>query len=87
MGTHWAEEPPSREFSVYKLQQKLNSATQHILRQHSALTHLDLHVLKLQTGPEGGGIRLSGAGDHQEPCQEILSVHQLPHLRVGQQGE
>lgn len=40
-----------------------------------------------QTGHEGGGLRLSGAGDHQEPGQEILPVHQLPHLCLGQQGK
>lgn len=43
--------------------------------------------IQLQTCPEGGGLRLPGAGDHQEPCQEIFSVHQLPHLRLGQQGD
>ena len=40
-----------------------------------------------QAGDERGGVRLPGAGDHQEPCEEVLSVHQLPHLRVEQQGE
>lgn len=42
-------------------------------------------VLLFQVGDEGGGYRLPGAGNHQEPGQEILTV-QLPHLHLGQQG-
>ena len=46
-----------------------------------------LYLGSFQAGDERGGVRLPGAGDHQEPREEVLPVHQLPHLRVGQQGD